>query len=148
MVEHWTVTPGVAGSSPVSHPNATGVERAGTPTHDRRPRCTTPSGCEDLIDTSPVSRRLERRVVSCNHFLELGGYEGLREERYRAGWQSPLGRADHDHRNRGELGIGVLALEETESVHHRHHDVEEDDSRSAATREQLQRLTSVLCFVH
>lgn len=21
MVEHWTVTPGVAGSSPVSHPN-------------------------------------------------------------------------------------------------------------------------------
>src|SRR3954468_16749326 len=24
MVEHWTVTPGVAGSSPVSHPNLSG----------------------------------------------------------------------------------------------------------------------------
>src|SRR5438270_195465 len=58
MVEHWTVTPGVAGSSPVSHPNVTAfvparidrlsaevsLEGAGTPTPDRRPclPCTTP----------------------------------------------------------------------------------------------------------
>ena len=58
------------------------------------------------------------------------------------------GGRDDDDRNRREPGIACLALAEFPAVHHRHHQVEDDDARLAGFIERVERQLAVRGGAH
>ena len=50
-----------------------------------------------------------------------------------------------DHRNAGVLRIAQLSLTELPSIHLRHHEIDDDEARTKAGVERVERLLPVVC---
>ena len=61
---------------------------------------------------------------------------------HRGGCVLPTGR-DHSHRNRAQLWVAELVLSEVGAVHDRHHEVEQNGTRTTVRSEQVESFPPV-----